>query len=214
MSLSTAEIKVRCYIGEWIDFEGVRVLLHKLKYEERVTPTVALDVSELDAVFGSLVNEGRLPGALRSILNVSKLKSDCDLALIDFHADGTQFSYLISSKRVKCVPLAPVPDLVKSLEVLSKSLDAASVEVDALQRSMLTSSKKQLEPGYYTACLVGEVVSSSTIALGIELLNYGLRTVMANELKETSVREESIQVSRSRRKKKKKSRRKKKRKRS
>ncbi|MEM0352524.1 MAG: hypothetical protein QW459_06045 [Sulfolobales archaeon] len=214
MSLSTAEIKVRCYIGEWIDFEGVRVLLHKLKYEERVTPTAALDVSELDAVFSSLVNEGRLPGALRSILNVSKLKSDCDLALIDFHADGTQFSYLISSKRVKCVPLAPVPDLVKSLEVLSKSLDAASVEVDALQRSMLTSSKKQLEPGYYTACLVGEVVSSSTIALGIELLNYGLRTVMANELKETSVREESIQVSRSRRKKKKKSRRKKKRKRS
>ncbi|MEM4659157.1 MAG: hypothetical protein QW741_01225, partial [Sulfolobales archaeon] len=61
--MSTAEIKVRCYIGEWIDFEGVRVLLHKLKYEERVTPTAALDVSELDAVFSSLVNEGRLPGA-------------------------------------------------------------------------------------------------------------------------------------------------------
>ncbi|MEM4922418.1 MAG: hypothetical protein QXU65_05420 [Sulfolobales archaeon] len=202
MNLSTAEIKVRCYTGEWVHVDGVRVLLYRLKYEDKVTPTAALDLSELSTVLSSLVDGGKFPEALRRVLNVLKLKSNCDLVLIDFHADNAQFSYLVSSKRVKCVPLAPLPDSVKSIEVLSKSSDTASIEADPLQRSMLIGSKRQLEPGYYVACLVGEVVSSSAVALGVELLNYGLRTVMTDELKETLVREENTQATKRRKRKK------------
>jgi len=202
---------VRCYISEWVDVGGVRVLLHKLKYEDRADPSVALELSELDKALSSLIGEGKVHEALRSIISVAKLKSHCDLALIDIYGNSIHFSYLISSKRIKCVPLAPIPDVVKSLEVLSRSLDAASVEMDVLQRSILTSSKKLLDPGYYTACLVGEVVNQNTIALGVELLNHGLRTVMAYELKETLIKEENTQVIKAGKKRRKAKRRKRKR---
>ncbi|MEM4984941.1 MAG: hypothetical protein QW289_03475 [Sulfolobales archaeon] len=209
--MSATDIRVRCYISEWVDVGGVRVLLHKLKYEDRADPSVALELSELDKALSSLIGEGKVHEALRSIISVAKLKSHCDLALIDIYGNSIQFSYLISSKRIKCVPLAPIPDVVKSLEVLSRSLDAASVEMDVLQRSILTSSKKLLDPGYYTACLVGEVVNQNTIALGVELLNHGLRTVMAYELKETLIKEENTQVSKAGKKRRKAKRRKRKR---
>ncbi|MEM3131705.1 MAG: hypothetical protein QXV72_03665 [Sulfolobales archaeon] len=211
MSLSATDIRVRCYISEWVDVGGVRVLLHKLKYEDRADPSVALELSELDKALSSLIGEGKVHEALRSIISVAKLKSHCDLALIDIYGNSIRFSYLISSKRIKCVPLAPIPDVVKSLEVLSRSLDAASVEMDVLQRSILTSSKKLLDPGYYTACLVGEVVNQNTIALGVELLNHGLRTVMAYELKETLIKEENTQVIKAGKKRRKAKRRKRKR---
>lgn len=211
MSLSATDIRVRCYISEWVDVGGVRVLLHKLKYEDRADPSVALELSELDKALSSLIGEGKVHEALRSIISVAKLKSHCDLALIDIYGNSIRFSYLISSKRIKCVPLAPIPDVVKSLEVLSRSLDATSVEMDVLQRSILTSSKKLLDPGYYTACLVGEVVNQNTIALGVELLNHGLRTVMAYELKETLIKEENTQVIKAGKKRRKAKRRKRKR---
>ncbi|MEM2826304.1 MAG: hypothetical protein QXL30_03495 [Sulfolobales archaeon] len=209
--MSATDIRVRCYISEWVDVGGVRVLLHKLKYEDRADPSVALELSELDKALSSLIGEGKVHEALRSIISVAKLKSHCDLALIDIYGNSIRFSYLISSKRIKCVPLAPIPDVVKSLEVLSRSLDATSVEMDVLQRSILTSSKKLLDPGYYTACLVGEVVNQNTIALGVELLNHGLRTVMAYELKETLIKEENTQVIKAGKKRRKAKRRKRKR---
>lgn len=196
--MGTADVRIRCFDDEWVDIGSVRVLLYKLKYESELVPPSVPEIGGLIAAVSGSGDISKVSEVLKGYLDTSRSMPDCDLVLIELNYGGVRFSYVTSRKRVKCVPLSPVPDLVKSIEVLSKSPVTTSVEVDALQRGLLTRTKQQLGSELYAACLVGEASGADTVAIGVELLNYGLRTVMAGELRDTLVREQPARAKRKR----------------
>lgn len=195
-------VRARCFSSEWVDLGIMRVLLYRLKYEVGLPSYLSLESGMLSALVRGSGELSELFKVLRKYPEIVKLRRECDLSSIELVSDGAHVSLVVSSKRIKCVPLAPAPDVVKSLEVLSRNQGAASVEIDPLQRSTLSKSVKQLEPGFYVSCLVGEALGSDTVAIGVELLNHGLRTAMASELRQTSVVEAVLSRPRSRKKRK------------
>lgn len=194
------DYRVGCFSGEWVDLGGARLLLYRLERWVPMGPPPAPGVGDP----GSSLDVEKLLGALSALRghpDVLKLKSECDLALVELRPGSMQVYYLVSGRRLRCVPLALVPDAVRSVELLLRGPDSALVEVDPLQRSMLTRVRRELVEGLYASCLVGEVTDPRIVALGVELLNYGLRIVTAEELARTSIAREPVRRRRARRKK-------------
>ncbi|MCX8185037.1 MAG: hypothetical protein RMI56_01930 [Sulfolobales archaeon] len=205
---SVSNVRVRCFNSVWVDIEGVRALLYRVEREYETSLALPPEFNSSPRTLSGVEELVELYGHLRKALGLSRLRPACDLIYTEVQYGVTQISYLASSRRVRCVPLAPKPDEVRSVEVLLRNSGVASVEVDALQRSILLRKSKQVDPGLYTACLNGEIVNSDVVAVSIELLNYGSRIITAQELKQTSITEKVVRRTSRRKKKKSRKRRK------
>ncbi len=208
MSGGEAIGRVLCFSSEWVDFGSVRLLLFRLEREDTVALSEPPGVGEPGIPpgdTGSAEGARGLPSIPKSLLGAVRRGSGCDLALLELQSGGARVYYLVSGKRLRCVPLAPVPDAIRAVELLSRNSEAVSVEVDPLQRSMLSRARRELGESLYAPCLVGEVTDPGIVALGVELTNHGLRMVSAGELAHTSVWQKPVR----RKKKRRRSRRKK-----
>ncbi len=184
--------RIQCFSGEWMDLDGVKLLLFKLMSESTARLPALPEARGSSSSIGSPTDVGellRLPDLLRSRLSAPELKSECDLTLVELCPGSTWIYYLVSSKRLRCVPLAPVPDRVRSVEILTRGPAQDAVELDPLQRNMLIPVRRVLEASLYAPCLVGEAIDPGVVAVGVELLNYGSRLVTVEELTRTYVRE-------------------------
>jgi len=180
-------VRARCFEESWVDAGGVRLLLYRLK---GVLEIAWVPPEELKSLIDSPLDPDSTLEAFRRLPNLAKLKSECDLISLELPAGGVRYTAVISRKKLRCVPVASFPDIVKSLEVLAKSSDGAAPESDALQRSVLARKTLPLGAELYTPCLVGEVLGPEVVAVGIELSESGYRAVLAGELRDTYAKEE------------------------
>lgn len=199
-------VKARCFEEAWIDFNGVKLLLYRLK---NLLEVAEISPEELKSLAESPLDSDNLLKFLKRLPGSTKLKSECDLIFLDLQLNGIRYSTVISKKRLKCVPAAHYPDAVKSIEVFLRSSEDGVPELDFLQRSTLSRKSLQLDVELYASCFVGEVSDPNVVAVGVELLESGYRTILASELKDTYVKGES-RIVRKRRSRKKRTRRRKK----
>ncbi|MCX8208488.1 MAG: hypothetical protein N3G79_02430 [Sulfolobales archaeon] len=203
MNASEVTAKIQCFGGIWVGAEGVRLLLYRLERSYEVPLALPRAVNRCSRVPRSAEELVETYEYVRKALDIGRLKSICDLVYVEVPCELLELSYLASSRRVRCLPLSPKPDVVRSVEVLLKGSETSPVEVDVLQHSILAKRSRQIEVELYTACLVGEVLSPDIVAVGLDLRNYGTRVVTVSELKQTSMAEKPRRR-KSRRKKKRK----------
>lgn len=180
-------VRARCFEEAWVNFSGVRLLLYRLR---SLLEIAEIPLEELKSLAEGPLDSDNFLRFLRKLPNLTKFKSECDLISLDLPVGGARYSTVISRKRLRCVPVAPSPDAVKSVEVFPRSSSNGVPELDFLQRNILTRRSQQLEAELYTSCVVGEVADPGIVAVGVELLESGYRTILASELKATYAKEE------------------------
>jgi len=200
------EVRIRCFRSEWVEVDGVKLLLYRF---------VAETLTDLGSVLQEVTNLGsswplgseKLRVYLRKIL--PSTLSNCNLYYVELSGGDTQLGYTYSTERLKCLPLSAYPDEVLSVELLSRPSSSGVEELDAVLRGILTSKKVPLDKGLYTTCLVGEVKEGDVVAVGMEVASGGLKVLLADELRSTALSKVSVRKSmRSVRSKRKRSRRK------
>jgi len=201
------EARIRCFRSEWVEVDGVKLLLYRFVAETSADlGRVLQEVTNLGSSWDSLGSE-ELGGYLREI--IPSTLSNCSLYYVELSSGDTQLGYTYSTERLKCVPLSAYPDEVLSVELLSKPSSSGVEELDAVQRGILTSRKVPLSKGLYATCLVGEVREGGVVAVGMEVASGGLKVLLTDELKSTALRKVSVGQARKRvRRKRRRSRRK------
>lgn len=171
--------KLKCFEGKWVDLEGAKLLLYRLKYSRDLTGLVLNSAGAFD-------EPDKLIGYVKSFPDMRSVRSECDIWTVETAINTSPAVFIFSNKRIRCIPLTPTLEVVKSIELLLRSTNA-QIEVDALQRNIVPHLGSNIDSGFYTMCLVGEVLSQDIVAIGIELETAGRRIIMASELTQTSV---------------------------
>ena len=180
------EARAKCFRSEWVEVDGVRLLLYRLVRETSADLDASLqEVPDQVSSWDTLVGE-KLGSYLRKAL--PSILGNCNLYYVELGTGGgVQLGYTYSTERLKCLPVSAYPDAVLSVEILSRPKTSGVEEVDVVQRDVLTSRKVVLSGDLYAMCLVGEVAGGDAIAVGLEIASGGLKVFLVDELRSTAL---------------------------